>query len=404
MQPQFSIGFNLNTNKIRLTDTLSYSNLIFDAGYGNLRASIGSLVFENNTQFDSNADIVIGSNTFKDFDLPLSGGEVLTGSYSMKYSVLLQNLVLLNSQVNSGYLNCNAPGSSTFSQITLVPSISIDLLATLNGLRASLTDVRIGFYDNSDNLLGSSQLVSATTGAFAFESITLAGFAGITKVRVLGSNIYETSKGYFFNGCPKINIGLNVTADCYRSILTARDTSTYELVPTSLVRTLTIQYPRLSTGNTVQPTVISNLSSQTIGPNIWTGAYTISLSLEVSYIQSDGLVVQKTLTSYQELVVSCDANLCKALGCIDSFRVKYLEAVKTGSRDLLQLRENLLVINTYVMEFNIAVQCQKTELADRLLSELIDYMGDSDCHCGCNDTKQGGNEPTEIFPVYSVIP
>jgi hypothetical protein len=398
MTPSFSTVFNLNTLQAVLTDNFDYSGIIASARYGNFRAKIGNSIFYQNTNFNGSADIVPPA-TSKQVNLPLQNGKPQTGSYEFKYSVQLVDEVLAYSNVSSGYMSVNAPGAATFTTIILT-SAPPDFEAVVQALLDSGLSVECGFYNSGNTLLGQSEITSVNTSDLVFDSITLASFATIAKIRIIGTNIYETTANYLFTECPNVDVQLNVTTDCYRSQMTAADVTQYPANLTSLTRTLQIQYPLLPNGSPVATTQTTNNSSLTIGPNIWTGGYTITLESAMTYVQSDSLTVIETITKYSNPNVQCDANLCKALECIESFRVKYMAAQKSGARDLSILAQQNINILLYCNSYQIAVQCQNTTLASQILSDLIEYMGAGNCNCGCNDTRSDSDEPTEIFPLY----
>lgn len=399
MNPTFSTTFNLNTLKAILVDTFDYSGIIATARYGNFRGKIGNNIFYVNNNFNGSADIVPPAVN-KQIDLPTQNGKPLSGSYEFRYQVQLVNEVLAYSNVGSGYMLVSAPPSSTFSTITLT-SAPADLQAVINALLATGLNVQVGFYNNANGLLDQSNIVSATSNTITFNQISEPDYANIAKIRIIGTNIYETTENYNFAGCPNVDVSLCVTTDCYRSQMTAVDTTQYPANLTTLTRSLQIQYPLLSTGTPVETTASTNQSSLTIGPNIWTGGYTVTLEAQMTYIQSDSLTVIETVTKYSNPNVQCNANLCKALECIESFRIKYMAAQKSGARNLAELAQQNINILLFCNSYQIAVQCQNTKLASQLLSDLIEYMGEGDCTCGCNDTKSDTEEPKEIYPLFS---
>lgn len=401
MTPTFNTTFNLDDLEAIVADTFNYNTLIYSAAYGNVTAKQGNSIFHQNTDFDNNADIVIGTNSSVDIPLPTQNGVPLSGSYRFIYNVLIEDEVLAYASTNSGFNTVNAPGAATFSTITLTSPPS-DLEEVIVALLAAGLNVQVGLYDVGDGLIVQSNIVSSTGSVITFAQVTEANFANIAKVRIIGTNTYTKTSDYLFNGCPNVDVQLNVTADCYRSQLTAADVTNYPANLTTLTRELTIRYPLLSNGTPVASPSTTSDASLTVGPNIWTGGYTISLSSQMVYVQTDDLTVIETVIKYSNPNVQCDANLCKALECINGFRVKYMAAQKSGARNLGELMQQNLNILIYCNTYNIAVQCQNTTLASCILTELIEYMGVNNCSCGCNDTRSDTAEPTEIFPVYYI--
>lgn len=397
MTPAFSTLFNLNTLQSKVTDLFNYGSLIYDAVYGNVTAKIGNSIFHQNTNFDSNADIVIGTNDNVSFNLPTSSGKVQSGSYTFIYDEMIVNEVLAYASVGSGYITATA-GASPVTQVDLGVS-PVDLATIVTTLLATLDDVRVGVYDSSDNLLGSAQITGTSGGnTILCESLSYTGT--VAKARIIGTNTYTTEQTYTWNGCDEITPKLCVEVDCYYAQITVIDATKYPSYVDTLSRTMTIQYPRTSDGSPVAPPVTTSNASVTIGPNIWSGNWTSSLSSVLNWEQEDDLLVTQTLTDYVETNVTCDPGLCETFECINGFRKKLIAAIRNGAQNYQELFQQNVVINSYLGCYNIAVSCKLTSEATKILNELKDYLGRNNCSCGCGGSQNQG-APTEIFPLFS---
>lgn len=403
MIPVFTSKFLVSGLQVRLTDTYNYAALIKDAVYANITAKVGNSIFHQNTDFNASADIVIGTNSAVNIDLPVSDGNILNGTYTITEAVKIINEVLYASSVNSGYMAVSAPVGNNFT--TTTPSVPPDFFtADINVLLDSgLADTRVGFYNSSNVLLGSTTLNSCSADILHFAATNIAAFATIAKIRIIGTNTYTTTHIYTYSGCPVVTPKLQALTDCYRSQLSITDCTVYP-VGTTLTRTITAQYPTLPDGSHVLPTETTSDASLTLGPNIWTGGYNISLTSQVDSKQTDNLYISITVTAAIYPNVQCSSGLCALSVCIAKFRNKYLAAVALGSKQTQALFSDNFTIGLYLDAINIAVQCEDSAAATSLITALTTFMGEgtsSDgCDCGCSDATTNG-QPTEVFPLFT---
>lgn len=404
MTPTFSSKFTTATLKARITDLFNYSTILKDAVYANVIAKIGNSIFHSNTNYDSSADIVIGVNDYVDFDLPTNDlNKILNASYTITENVQIVNEVLYRSSISSGFMAVPAPEADNFTSIELstpIPTFEADINALLDTVGL---DVRVGFYDSSNEYLVDAIILTAGVGTLTFNAVSFANFANIAYIRIIGTNIYSTTKNYTYVDCPTVTAKLNSSVDCYRSQMTVQDCTKYPF-GSSFTRNLVLMYPETISGQHVLPSVETTDASLTIGPNIWTGGYNIQLESVISTQQTDGLYVENTTTAALYPNVKCDSGLCALSSCIAKFRNKYLEALKNGSQQLNELQTDNIVISSYLNGITLALDCSNSELAQALTSELANYMNtDSssegcDCGCGSNETS---SIPTEIFPLFT---
>lgn len=391
MTPTTTSQFNLNTLKLRVTDTFDYGTIIYSSAYGNVTAKIGNSVFHTNTQFNANADIVIGDNTFIDIDLPTSNSLIREGSYTVIYNLLVNYVA-----------DALPPGATTFSSIAITPS-SAQFIAQVDELLTQFDTVTIQFGSTSLGANVGSSTITGTSGSstILFNQVTIAEFADIDVITITVT--YTESNDYSFTNCDAVKGALTVTPNCAFATITVQDTTSYPAYVESLTREITLRYPKLASGAEVESPVTTSEASLTVGPYIWSGGYTISLSSIMSWEQEDNLLIQQTLTVYGYPNVQCDAGLCKAAKCIESVAVKYMAAVKNGSPSSAQLFQENFITMLYYMRYSVAISCGNTTLAAAILTEMITYLNMGDCTCGCGDTgsSTGNTEPTRIYPLFS---
>ncbi len=360
---------------------------------GNIRASYGSTVFHNGISW-STPDIDPNTSYSKTFLLPVdTNGKVINASYVFLYTVQVTGDV-----VYSIGTNFTPPGGATFSSIQLA-SVTTPVVNAINALLTNpdYSAVKVRFLDSGGATLGNTtnMLGCSVGGLITFASITLASFASIDTIVFTATSLNENSFSYSFCNKP-IEPNLCVTSSCYLAQVYVKDESVYPAYLTSSARTMIIQFPRKADGTPVDTAITTSAATYTVGPIIWSGNYTISLSTAYTYTQDDGLFVEDTLIAFSEHNVRCDNGLCELSGCISMLRWKYVEALKAGSKDAFELREQNFQVGLLCNEYIIASTCKNFDKAQASLKELSALLEQSGCNCGCNTQDQG--EPTIINP------
>lgn len=408
MTPSILTTFIINTLKANIKDIYVYSVYAF----GNITAKFGSTTFYQNTNFDEDADIVIVPNTAytdnKDIDLPLDqDGNIKSGSYEITYTVKVEAEVKVYPE--EGTNTVITPGSDTFTSLTLDPAVT-GLADTLQALIDEYGSLQVKFYDLDGNVVAgvARDVVPVDDETINFDEVTVAGYTEIESIAFFVPETYE--KTWIYTFCDETPVSdLCVTHNCYTSQLSVIDNTVYPATQTVNSRLLTIQYPRLANGTPVATTVTSESVSKTIGPNIWSGNYTVTNEVEIEWTGDDGLVNTNTITTQVEHEVSCDASLCDLFNCINALRVAYQSALQNGSRQLAQFQAMNFQVLLFVQSYTLAVQCQNTAKADQIINDLQLYLGDnsiaipnSGCGCGCGDSGSSSNGvPAIIYPLYS---
>lgn len=271
--------------------------------------------------------------------------------------------------------------------------------------------VRYGATVIYSNLLYASPDVNPSVSLFSPELDVLpldsngkvinATYEFIYSIQVASVTIY--TKTFSYSYCDSGMKGaICATSSCFTSQLTAKDESVYvqEGIESS-TRSLKIQYPRNSLGTPVSAPVTTTNESVTIGPNIWTGNYTISLSTTIVYIKN-GLSIQETITAYIDHAVRCYTNMCSILACVSSLNAKYFDAQQKGSARVSELQMQCFTVSLLLGEYNLALLCKDENKLTRISTALADFLElNTGCNCGCDDCGDGQNsgEPAIINPI-----
>jgi hypothetical protein len=387
----FSSNFLLSAvggPKVKITDLTDYASngITTSKVAGLIKGQRGSSIFYNNTNYDS-PDISRGSTDNDSVDLPVdSQGLVPKASYLLTYSIRVLDEIF-NSK--AGTMPANA--AFLFTSAT-------NYTAAIETLLTQATAVKLYLYNSSAVKIGEVDVLTASyNGGLTIQTIgtsAFASFANVASARIV--TFYEKESTYDY--CVKFpDVKLAATPDCYRSQMTIRDNTQFSSEYSVLSRLITVQFPRDSSGNPVETTITSSAASLTIGPNIWTGGYEISLEMVVVHTGTDGLITTKTLVGYIYPNVECDPGLCCISDCLTSLHNKYQEALMKGSSQTATYREILFNTTIYICRFQIYLNCQNTEMCSEVASELISYLRQNGCNCDCSPCGVDG-EPTEIQP------
>jgi hypothetical protein len=377
----------------------------FYVTYGIPAANVAGVVFNtklNNTPFYSNAnfnnpDVTVAPPLNKKITLPVdSNDDAKYGDYEYTYKIKVLNEVI------DSDASTTAPASTTFSQLFYEGPAIVNFISKVNQV---VTDAGGQFFIEFLNAGGTVLGISEVTGAeldgsdiaVTFDSVTIAAFATITEFRF--TSYYTSVKTFPYCKqewpCQK----LAVTGDCIRAVLNVNDQTQYSATDT-LVRLINLNYPILANGNAVLPPVSTSNSSISVGPSIWTGAYSIALTSTLTRETEEGLVLNIILTAYDNYILNCDAGLCCMIDCISSLFSQYQLAVSNASAKLPVLTGNMIIINTYIQLYSISIECGDTDKATQYLEQLQEYMNLIGCDCSCNDCGNS-SEPTEVFPLFT---
>lgn len=383
----FEVKFLLDTLFVQVTDNTDYvgQSITPSKVAGLITAKRANTTFHVNTDYNA-PDISPGTSLVDSFAGP--SGALPESVYNFIYSIQVLDEILGSAK------SCSMTNSTT------LVFASTDVAAQLTALLTKANSVKVKVYDSGSNLLGE---VAASAFVYGGGNITittavLATFANADSFRIVTYYSKESSFN-FCNTLPVVKIG--VFADCLKAQITVTDNTVWPAGYGVTNHLITLQYPRDKSGTPVSASVDTDQYSLVVGPNIYSGGYTISAEADVNYTQDDGLVVSGAVEGFAYPNVQCDATLCCLKDCIAKIHTQYLLALEKGGQAAM-LGIQLLNINTYVMRYYLAVDCQATQEASNILTALKNYMQTSgtDCGCGCDDNAADG-EPTVITPLYS---
>lgn len=387
----FTTAFNLNNspNNLTLTDTTDYATEGIAtsqvSGVFELTSPVG--IFHSNTNYAS-PDIARVSTDHFDHDLPLDSlNRVLTGDYSLKYSIF----------VAAEQLTYDLIGISTLAQTFY---ISGDYVSEILNAIGGTFDV-IGSSPN----VGTYTVVSAT-----YDTVNLR--TEIVVVEVIPSSSYGTDQIQFtadqtytvtnaVNFCyQEPTISLEITHDCKYSQLVSWDVSTYAAnicgttySPIVINRTHTIKYPQ---GITPAKADIVGTAAKLTVNNIYTKQWTVIVSTVVTYQLATGVTLTMTVSAMQYHDVDCDAGLCCIYTCIKNLYDNWLAYKGTNLVEANRYKDKLDKVIGMWMLYSISENCGETDQEDRL-TDLIELVKSTDCYC-CGSTT---DLPIAVVPLIS---
>jgi hypothetical protein len=384
-----AVKFLLDTLQVQFTDNTDYAaeSITPSKVAGIITAKRANSVFHSTTNYDA-PDISPGTSLVDTISGP--GSKLPESIYNFKYSI----------RVFDEVVTAGASGSMTSS--VNVSFASSDVSSQLNALITNSNQVAIAIYDSGANLLGIRNIAgnfSFGAGSISVQVQALSTYADADSFRI----VTYYSKEYTFNFCNTLpDVCIEVFGDCLRAQISVSDKTIWPAGYNVSDHLIKLQYPRNKAGSAVASPVETDQYSLIVGPNIYTGGYTISVSANVLYTQEDGLVVEGAVEGFKYPNIQCDTSWCCLRECIDSIHEKYLQALRVGSKDMASLANQLFNISIYRMRYELAVECQDTVAASNILSALKEFMNTSgaNCDCGCSGAGADG-EPELITPLYS---
>ena len=183
MTPTFTTEFDLVTKKIIITDTFNYATAGITTAFGNATIKIGNQILHTNTNFNSSADIVLGTNTSFEIDLPLNAdGTVRETGYEVTYDVRFT----VNTVADVA--------ADTFTIVTIPSNAALATLITESiaagvGMKATFNVGSTSGYT----------ILSATPTTITFASITIVGAGtGLTSAIIASTSNSEAIENYIF--------------------------------------------------------------------------------------------------------------------------------------------------------------------------------------------------------------
>lgn len=382
LNPSIWFLLNIDPEKLKTVDGTNYTGLGVDKAHviGNIRAkSPSGVTFHNNTsmlQPDIDADISLTNSAVASLPTDING-DVLTGNYDFRYTVLVFN--------NTGAVIADI--------ISIVGGSTQSIV--LDGNHAAALAGAHNFVVASALNAGTYAMLSATYNAGTGHTTCLMNTTALVAETPVGGTMtywvtYDTYYIDFIRSyCATVPTGdLSVESSCTTSTLTTVDNTSYNIlcdgttvVPDLITRLVTIMYP-----TTIVPAPPANVTTSaatyTLGPNIYTGIYSVTLVSSVKYTLPLGLIIVIPVTKQVIHTVECSTCLCDVYNCISATFSKWISYLANGN--FTQAEQLKLVIDKvegYWMLYSIAIQCGDTSEAAAWCQAIVDLIRDETACC-----------------------
>lgn len=391
--PNVNLYFNLDSKQVFVKDSTVWPtingtplNVILDLkGLGTLYSPSNGVIFSVTTPLTPLIDIADGAETSSNYNLPLTSGEIVVGTYTLNY------------EAQGGYTQA-ALTAETISNQGYIEIEDAELAAFL--LQAGDT-VNISGSAIEDND-GDWTVVSAqANNNFSRIYLTRSGIALITDNSASASVTYTIERTYAttltpaYSGCTKITPAINFESLPYNGefgTAIVLDTTVYGNTTVS-DKVISVLYPDgLYPAPTFNPIIGEDVNSVTL-TQVATGTYTITLTglitvaptvgLGYTY-QMSGIRVNGRPVNVFEREVVWNGDLCCLQECITTVFDRHNRFVLQGQESpyTAAIADLSLAINRYI----IALQCGiKTDI-DSTYTDIKNILASTDCPCGCSDS------------------
>lgn len=384
------------TPKLQVFDETPYEDNSIDNGDVSgviWSAKRENVSFYSNTDYDT-PDVTLDPVANVKVDLPVDADDnTLYGEYDFIYKVRIANEVFTQDKT------LDAPVTGETSTIDITDS---DLTSALTTLVTQAGTVWVVLLDSNGNILAETAFVSNAydTGVntLTFDTVDL-GTDSATDARLYTYYSKTVSVSYCAQDWPAGV--LQVTGDCIQAQITSSDKTPYVASDTLVSRTINFNYPVNADGSAVASPESTTNAILLSGPPVYTGRYTVALTSVINRTQSDTLVLSYTIIKYNYFLMECAAGLCCMNTCIQQIFAAYKTALDSGSVNLPVLTGNMIVIEYYIQQYFVAINCGNSENASLALSSLQTYLQAIGCTCDCNETDADTDEPTIIYPLFS---
>ena len=394
IQSTVHLEFDEPTTKYRVVDSTDYLALygLDVTTVGGTGALILGTVFFNqiiNIQRNTVQNPLINhavSNVSAWFDLPVdSNDEIVNGSWTGNVS--------LHIEVSTGQLSSVVtPVVTTDGDNWLYYFLNVGDTITLNFGPSGTEDIVVlGFTDEDPNV---AITANAAIPVESYDSWAI----DLTHASGTLSHSYK--------GCVKKTACIETMYDCDSTVTgtftgtDATDYGTQTIVATEL-KLIPPAWAK-ETYN-AQNSVFTGTSPLTgTATQLYEGSWTVMLASEVTYTQSDGLVVNYDLTATVDRDVSCQSSLCRFTKCINKLRAAVYSDMKLTGQSVYE--KFLLNVLTYTNQALIYKSCSDMEGYRASLIKIeaeLDASG-LGCDCGCGD--EGFRRILNVPPdVYNII-
>lgn len=394
IQSTVHLDFDEPTKKYRVVDSTDYLGLygLDVTTVGGTGALILGTVFFNqiiNIQRNTVQNPLINhavSNVSAWFDLPVdSNNEIVNGSWT--------GTVSLHIEVSNGQLtSVISPVVTTDGDNWLYYFLNIGDTITLNFGPSGTENITVLAFTDEDPNVQITANASIAAESYDSWAIDLTHASGTLT--------------HSYKECVKKVACIETMYDCDSTVTgtftgtDATDYGTQTIVATEL-KLIPPAWAK-ETYN-AQNSVFTGTSPLTgTATQLYEGSWTVMLASEVTYTQSDGLVVNYDLTATVDRDVSCQSSLCRFTKCINKLRAAVYSDMKLTGQSVYE--KFLLNVLTYTNQALIYKSCSDMEGYRASLVKIeaeLDASG-LGCDCGCGD--EGFRRILNVPPdVYNII-
>lgn len=276
---------------------------------------------------------------------------------------------------NTDYAGNGIPLTNVFGNLTIISPSGVTIY---NNTTFNSTDCDV-YPDNSTTQQSTVALPGLSNGYPEVGTYTITYTVSIDD----GSNpTYQVSatQSYDYSYIQPTPV-LNIQADCFSPLLTATDSTDYEVdgVSPTETRTLTLDPPTNSGGSPITNTTTSTITTSTF----YTGLNGFTLSNDLEYVFSDGLVVIDTVTGAKSIVVDCSV-VCSIICCLRALNNR-MEDYRVTNRVAFNSTEQLFTqVMSKVILYIELISCGKQEDALTVLNQIKSLANCTD-DCSCTD-------------------
>lgn len=378
MTSNVTLTLNLTAKTGRVTDSTDYSLLNIDVSTMQVKALAtikfqGDIIVTKDTVGNPLIDLQSGA-TYYDFPLELdTNGDVAYGTYE----IVGYQVVIVQS------LTTVAGDQTLFFQGADDTSASItegDEIVIPSGTNAGTYTAVEATYASGYLIITVEESTTAETSITIDTSIYL-------------NPTLSPGTTYTYSGCTQITASTGLTADCDYGDNGTWTVTNETLLTTQTVSALeaTINYPSWTGEAAIVATSLPYVNNR-----LATGTYSVVLTETITQTETDGLILQYTITSTQEFPITCSGSLCSLMACYENLRAANAGAL--ASSKVSQYQESFDNATSYIIQYQEYKNCGDTESATIVwtsLKEVLDAFSTTS-GCGCSTATENS-----LFWVYN---
>ena len=198
---------------------------------------------------------------------------------------------------------------------------------------------------------------------------------------------YDAETKTYTNEYVAIEGSILQTADCVSPQFVSRDTTDYRVngVTPSIDGTHTLIYPATE-GVVNAPTVVAITGANTVITRgldqFFQGVQTTNITVALTYVFGDGLVIVDNIVTYQNFTVDC-VDLCGIICCVKKLRTKVITACCNETEFKLYWTAMALIT-----DIQLNVTCGTSAGISAAITYLKTFLN---CEDGCNDCGTAGS-------------